>query len=138
MTTNTHEGDNMTTDKAREVLAELGSILGDQWAEAINIVLEDHDRLRAPRTRRGSREEKVLEYMTEHPNVPLTPGAVQAATGLQRSPASAMANLAQKGRIRRYGNSAIYTYQPEPEEVPAVSIPAQRVAEATKSKQKAS
>lgn len=122
----------MTIEKARDVLKELGSILGDQYSDAINAVLEDHDRLREPRRRRGSREETVLEYMSQHPGVPLTPGAVQQATGLQRSPASAMANLAQKGRIHRYGNSAIYAF-PQPEEAAAptpLDIPQQRASEA--------
>jgi hypothetical protein len=101
----------MNIDKARLILAELGSVLGEQYAEAVDVVLNDHGTLMGKRNARtGAREQAVLEYMATLPGAPMSPGAVQAALGLDHTPASAMANLADKGRLERFGTRALYRY----------------------------
>lgn len=101
----------MDINKARQILDELGSVLGDHYAEATRIVLDDHERLIGSRNARtGAREAKIMDYMAGVPGVPISPDAVRHQLGLTTSPAPAMANLADKGRLQRLGKAALYMY----------------------------
>lgn len=102
----------MGIDKARGILTDLTEVLNDTYAEALKVVLSDHSQMLTKR-RVGFREQRILDYMTTVPGVPLAPIAVQQATGLEYSPAPAMANLAAKGLLTRLSAGALYTYQPE-------------------------
>jgi hypothetical protein len=102
----------MTIDKARETLKELSDVLGEPYAEAVKVLLEHEPE---PRRRVGAREKKIMDYMSKLPGVPLTPGAVQAATQLEHTPAAAMANLAAKGLLTRLGSGALYVFPEEAE-----------------------
>jgi hypothetical protein len=100
----------MAVAEAKATLAELGQMLGPTHAEAILVLLADHEAL-STRKRVGSRERTILEYMASVPGVPMTPGAVQVATGLAHNPAAAMQNLAAKGLITRMPTGALYVYE---------------------------
>jgi hypothetical protein len=106
----------MGIDKARGILMDLIDVLGPQYSEALLTVLQDHSKMLTKR-RVGFREQRILDYMTTVPGVPLAPIAVQQATGLEYSPAPAMANLAAKGLLTRLSAGALYTYTPENSEV---------------------
>lgn len=107
----------MEIDKARALLVELSEgidgLLDDKYREAITVVLDDHERLAEARANRtGKRERIVMEYMTKIPGIPMMPKAVETALGLDYSVATAMDNLAKKGRLERVGKSAVYIYRP--------------------------
>ena len=105
-------------DKARALLVDLadtlGDLLDDKYRDAIAVVLDDHARLAESRINRtGKRERVVMEYMETVPKVPMTPKSVELALELDYSVATAMDNLAKKGRLQRLGKHAVYRYNPE-------------------------
>lgn len=102
----------MDIDKARDLVREAMTDLGEPYAEAAQVLLDDHATLQnaTSSVRIGAREREVLAFMRTVPGIPMSPEAVRVAISLTHSPAELMARLAQKGLLRRPTKSAIYVW----------------------------